>query len=125
VDRSSNEGVERAHERRSRAVRVAVSVLAALVGGAVLLALADANGPARVSEVAGSVVTPEVIASSESKPRYYVHVRIDGGKTVRATAERDVTAMPGDRVVLQQTESALLGLRRYRYERHVGPWPRE
>lgn len=102
-----------------------VSVLGAAVLAGLVVLVADAYGPARVSEVAGSVVTREVIASNESRPRYYVYVRLDDGKSVRARAERDVTAVPGDRVLLVQRESALLGLRRYRYARHVGPWPLE
>ncbi len=106
-------------------MRWAVSFLGLAILAGIVVALADAYGPARVSEVTGSVVTREVLATNASRPVSYVYVRVDGGRTVRACAEGDVTAMPGDRVVLVQTESALLGLRRYRYERHVGAWARD
>jgi len=100
----------------SRAGLPAVVVGAVLAMGLVVLYEAYIPGP--VSEVAGAVVSRRVSAD-ESGVRHWAYVRLDGGETVRARHERAATMMPGDRLMLVQIETPLIGFRRYRYKQHV------
>jgi hypothetical protein len=82
--------------------------------------LYEAYVPGRVLEVAGVAISRELIADDDAA-RHYVHVRLDDGANVRARLDGFVTVVPGDRVLLRQIETPLLGLHRYRYKAHVDP----
>lgn len=73
--------------------------------------------PGHVVDVVGSVVAKEVLANDERGPSHFVWVRLDRGDTIRAGLDRYVTTMPGDRVIVVQVETPLLGWRRYRYKK--------
>jgi hypothetical protein len=105
--------------RRSKIGLIAISVifLATLA-----IVMYEAYVPGSTKEVFGSVVGLRQVASnSEPDIRRYVAVKLDNGHTIQARVYGPVTLLPGDRAAFVEITTPLLGFRRYRFQRHLGP----
>jgi len=77
-------------------------------------------GPTK--EMFGSVVGLQQIAdNSQPHVRRYAAVKLEYGITVHARVDPHVTLAPGDRTVLLEITTPVLGFKRYRFLRHINP----
>ena len=106
----------------SRRTKISLVLISVIFLGAFALAMYEAYVPGQTTEVFGSVVgLREIANNSQPDIRRYVAVKLDNGHTIQARVYGPVTLLPGNRAAFVEITTPLLGFKRYRFQRHLGP----
>ena len=106
----------------SRRTKAGLVALSAILLAIFALAMHEAYVAGPTKEVFGRVVGLEqIVNKSQPRIRRYAAVKLDDGPTVQARVDGYVTLVPGDRAALLEITTPLLGFKRYRFHRHLGP----